>query len=268
MKAKFTLNKKQKNNNPADGSDILADYRIYKLTHREYVLYFFIWLIVLWTISILFYNSLIPLVVFSPTLFLYYRQLSKFLCSQRQDELCRQFKDTLMAIASSLEAGFSMENAIWDSYIQISTMYSKNCYMARELYAIHNQIQVSVSIENAFSNFARRTDIDDILIFCDILKISKRTGGNITGIIINTTETIGEKFDMKREIKSNLDSKRFEQFIMLLMPFIIIIYLRLTSPGFFSPLYKNPVGITISSLCLAVYFFAIFLTLKITDIKP
>ena len=265
MKARFILRNKRNCNN---SSDVLTDYRIYKFTYKEYALYFLIWLIVISVISISFYSSFIPLVVFTPTLFLYYRQLSKYLCSKRQDELCRQFKDTLMALASSLESGFSMENAIWDSYIQISTMYSKNCHMAKELYAIHNQIQVSVSIENAFSNFARRTDIEDIHIFCDILKIAKRTGGNITEIIVSTSETISEKFDMKREIKSNLDSKRFEQFIMLLMPFIIIIYLRFSSPGFFSPLYKNPIGITISSLCLVVYSFAIFLTLKITDIKP
>lgn len=245
----------------------LIDYRVYKLSHSEYLIFGTAILALILLISYLFYHSLLPLIFFLPCAIIYFKQISHILCRRRHEKLCNQFKDSIVSISAALETGCSIENAIWEAYLQISVIYSRNSYMSVELNAIYNQLKLSIPIEEAFSNFAARTDSEDILTFCEILKIAKRTDGNLISIINTTAHTISEKFDVTREIKTNINGKKFEQLIMTVMPIFIIIYIRLSSPGFFNPLYHNLPGILFVTACLIFYMLAIVLSIKITRIE-
>lgn len=245
----------------------LTDYTSYRLSIKEYVFYGILGMSAIFVISYLFYHSLIPMVFFLPFSYLYFRQVSHRLYCIRRNKLCRQFKDSLVSLSTSLEAGCSIENAIWEAYLEISVLYSRNSYMANELSSIYNQLQLSIPVEEAFSNLAARTDVDDILTFCEILKIAKRTDGNMVSIIRSTANTIEEKFEIRREIDTNINGKKFEQLIMSVMPIFIIVYVKLTSPDFFNPLYGNIAGIAFVTICLLVYGFSIYLSLKIIKIE-
>lgn len=245
----------------------LTDYKSYKLSIKEYIVYGTFGIFVMAVMSYLFYHSFIPLIIFLPLIYLYFRQISRYLYDRRRNKLCRQFKDSLVSLAASLEAGCSIENAIWEAYLEISVLYSGSSYMAVELSSIYNQLKLSIPIEEAFSKLAARTDADDILTFCEILKIAKRTDGNLVSIIRSTANTIQEKFDIKREISTNINGKKFEQLIMSVMPVFIILYIKLSSPAFFEPLYGNIAGIVFVTVCLLIYGFSIYLSLKITKIE-
>lgn len=245
----------------------LTDYTSYKLSIKEYIVYGAFGISIMAVISYLFYHSFIPVVIFLPFIYLYFKQISHHLYDKRRNKLCRQFKDSLVSLATSLEAGCSIENAIWEAYLEISVLYSRNSYMAIELSSIYNQLKLSIPVEEAFSKLAARTDADDILTFCEILKIAKRTDGNLVSIIRSTANTIQEKFDIKREINTNINGKKFEQIIMSVMPVFIILYIKLSSPDFFDPLYGNAAGITFVTICLLLYGFSIYLSLKITKIE-
>ena len=58
-----------------------------------------------------------------------------------------------------------------------------------------------------------------------------------------------------------------EQVIMSMMPFGIILYMQLTSPGFLQILYGNLFGIITMSVCLGIYFFAYWMGCRIVDIE-
>ncbi|MFQ9933369.1 MAG: type II secretion system F family protein [Lachnospiraceae bacterium] len=245
----------------------LTDYRVYKLSYSEYLIYGAVMLIFIILISYLFYHSLLPSIFLLPCSFIYYKQIAYILYRRRNERLCKQFMDSILSLSASLEAGSSMENAIWEAYLQISVIYSRNCYIAHELNAIHNQLKLSIPIEEAFSNLAARTDIEDILTFCDILKIAKRTDGNLAAIIKTTVNTISEKFHISREIRTNINGKKLEQLIMIFMPIFIIIYIRLSSPGFFNCLYHNLPGIAFVTVCLLFYGLSVLISIKITRIE-
>ena len=54
---------------------------------------------------------------------------------------------------------------------------------------------------------------------------------------------------------------------MNVIPFGIIIYLRVFSPGFLDPLYGNPAGILIMTVSLMIYVGAFCWSQNITDIS-
>ena len=86
-------------------------------------------------------------------------------------------------------------------------------------------------------------------------------------IIRNTASVIRDKNEVAEDIRTIISGRRMEQMVMNVVPFGIIVYLRLASPEFMEPLYGNAAGVAVMTGCLAVYALAIALGRKITDIK-
>ena len=61
--------------------------------------------------------------------------------------------------------------------------------------------------------------------------------------------------------------KQFEQRIMNLMPYLIVLYVDLSSPGFFSQMYETAVGRVVMTGCLVVYLLAWRVSGKILQIE-
>ena len=115
--------------------------------------------------------------------------------------------------------------------------------------------------------FAERTDLAEIQEFADIFAIARRSGGNLTEIIYETAATISEKIDVEKEIQVLTSAKRLEQNIMSVVPFAIILYVSVTSEGYFDVLYTTAVGRIVMTGCFAVYATAYMLGVKITKIQ-
>ena len=102
--------------------------------------------------------------------------------------------------------------------------------------------------------------------FAIVFSVAKRTGGNLTEIISRTISVISRKIEVEKEIEVLVSAKRMEARIMNGVPFFIIFYIGLTSKGFFDPLYHNPFGIVLMTICMLVYLAAYLLSEKIINI--
>lgn len=246
---------------------IHINYSSYQLNIKEYIIYGLAYILMLGIVSFLFYDSLIPILIFSPGLMIYYNFISVYLCEHRKKQLVLQFRDMINSISVSLSSGYSIENAINEAYGEMLVLYGDASLICEELRVMLNKLSLCVPIETIFLEFAKRSFCDDIHMFAQILVIAKRNGGDLISIIKNSSETIGEKIDIKREIFTAISSKLFEQYIMFVMPPAIMGYIRISSPDYFQVVYHNLLGIVLMSICLALYIFSIILGLKFTTIK-
>ena len=89
----------------------------------------------------------------------------------------------------------------------------------------------------------------------------------MTDILSRTITLIQSRIEVEREIQVLLSARKMEQHIMDLVPFFIIIYIQLTSPGFFDVLYHNAAGVLFMSICLILYLFSFVLSEKILAIR-
>jgi len=62
-----------------------------------------------------------------------------------------------------------------------------------------------------------------------------------------------------------LSGRRMEQNIMKIMPFGILIYVGISSPGYFDPLYGNLTGIAVMTVLLTIYLAAYHIGDRILD---
>ena len=133
--------------------------------------------------------------------------------------------------------------------------------------AIQRKLGNNFLLEDVLFDFAGRCQIEEVMDFAQVFRIAKRKGGDLGKIIQNTAGVISEKIEIQREIQTMLTARQFEQTIMNAIPMLIIFYIKMTSPGFFDPLYHNPIGTGLMTACLIVYAFAYILGKKMTQIE-
>ena len=186
---------------------------------------------------------------------------------KRKKELAAQFKESMMIVASSLSAGFSIENALASSVRELSVLYGKDGLIVREFAFIVQQIGMNRPVEQVLEEFARRSGLEDVKNFAEVFSVAKRSSGNVGGIMRHTAEIIRDKMQVREEILTMTASRQFEQKIMNLIPFFIVFYVESASPGFFDQMYNTNMGRMLMSGCLAVYLISYVLAKKILDIE-
>ena len=216
--------------------------------------------------------------------YVYYRNLNAFLCllpfgiaypwykkkelkRKRLEKLSSEFKEGITILASSLAAGYSVENAFSASLKELKVLYGENGLIVREFQYIVLQLRMNRPVEQLLSDFGRRSGLDDIDNFAEVFAAAKRSGGRMASIMAHTADPIRERMEVKEEIRTMTAARRFEQKIMNALPFCIVFYIDGASPGFFSQMYETAMGRILMSACLLVYVGAVVMAGRILEIE-
>ncbi len=186
---------------------------------------------------------------------------------ERKKKLAEQFKESMMILASSLSAGFSIENALAASVKELTVLYGQEGMIVREFSFMVQQIRTNRSVERVLEDFARRSGLEEVLNFAEVFSVAKRSSGDVGGIMRHTAEIIRDKMQVQEEIITMTASRQFEQKIMNMIPFFLVFYIESASPGFFGQMYGTGLGRILMSSCLAVYLISYILARKILDIE-
>lgn len=244
-----------------------TNYREYHLSLWEYIIYSGIFFAVLIIVCLLFFNSVVPALLISPLILIYYKLVKRHLCEKRKNQLLYEFRDFINALSASLNSGYSLENSIKEAHREIQILHGSRSYMCAETDLMLKLLALNVPVEKVFADFAARCECADIITFSQILIIARRNGGDLISIIKSSSGTISEKIALKNDIATAIAAKQFEQNIMFVMPVAIMAYIRCMSKGYFDPVYGTPLGIIIMLFCLAGYIAAVLLGLKISKIN-
>lgn len=197
----------------------------------------------------------------------YYRQSAGAYRGRMQNKLMGEFKDGMLALNSALSAGYSIENGFRKALGELRLLYGQKAKIVRGFEQIVHKLELNGNVEDAIDGFAKAVNLEDALYFAEVFRYAKKSGGDLPAIIRKTTENISGKLEVKREIEIMIAGKRMEQKIMNLIPFAIILYIRLTAKEFVEPLYGNLFGVCVMAGCLLVYFLSIKWAEKIIDIE-
>lgn len=184
----------------------------------------------------------------------------------RQSRL--EFKEMLLSVYNSLSAGYSLENAVRAARDDLRAVSGdKKSLMEQELSLVCAGLEMNQSIEVLMDKMALRLGVDEAAQFAQVLWIIKRNGGNLIQIIKKSVEHMNQKIQVKEEILTMVSAKRMEQKIMSVMPFFILLYVRLMNPGYFQVLYDSPGGVMLSTICLIVLAVAGMWAKKFVEIE-
>ncbi|MGN0395517.1 MAG: type II secretion system F family protein [Coprococcus sp.] len=243
------------------------DYRVYRLNKLSMLAAIIIYTSVLCTVSLLFYNSLIPCIFLIPCEPFLIRNAAEIYGKKCRRKLQVEFKDMTESLAANMSAGYSLERAFVPVYEEIHNLYEGKSYIEQEIELINKGLQLNVDIEVMLTDFGERSGVPDIREFAEVVSVAKKSGGNMVKIMRKTADNIKKRHEVENEIDTVITAKKMEQRIMSIMPCGIILYMRIANKGYMDVLYGNVAGVIIMTLCLAITVVAVCWGRRIVDIE-
>jgi tight adherence protein B len=245
-----------------------VNYSEITLLGRERGKYYAIAAIGLAVIGWAFYGSLIAaaaLVLLAIPGEKYYK---KTLVRKRKARLNSQFKDLLISLSASFQAGRQMRESLAEAEVNLKLIYGDDEPIMLELRDILRRMgSGGESEKDVLYDFSIRSENEDIMSFFDIYFACLSTGGNMSKVISSSVNVLQDKMYIAKEIETMVAQKKYESKLLVLLPVAIVMLLKLMSPGYLAPLYGNFVGVVIMSVSILTLAVSVLWSDKITQIE-
>lgn len=218
--------------------------------------------------GLLFYRSLLPVLAL-PFLLRPAEKFGEEYIRRKQKKLLRrQFQDFLRCIASSLDVGRGFAEALREAEKPLLEIYEEKQPIILAVREMRVQIEhAGASDLEALQEFAKMSDLEEAADLAQVFRAVRRSGGDFSGAVRKCASVLQEKISIEEDIELMVTQKRYEGKIITLMPVLIILFLRITSPEYISILYGNAAGRIIMTGCLLAAGAAYYLIDRITAIQ-
>ncbi len=234
------------------------DYRTYQLSKSEIIRCCALCFAGMLVIAALFFDSVWPGIILSPSLYFCLPIFAKIKCEKRLKVLREEFVDFLYSLSSSVATGMHMSEAIVEARDSLLVAYKGHSLLSDELTEMIRKMSESNAGEKELLfDFAKRSGIDDLKSFVESYYICRDSGGDLVANVNRSTQVITDKLLIEKDMKTLISQKVFEGRIISALPPFIILFLRITSPDYLAPLYEMAMGriIMLGALMAMAYAF-------------
>lgn len=189
------------------------------------------------------------------------RQFLKRKLGRQRQLFAEQLPDNLQVLASALRAGHSLVGAL-SVVVDDSPEPSK-----AEFQRVIADEQLGVSLDEAFGVVVRRMANRDLEQVALVAALQRNTGGNTAEVLDRVTDTVRERFELRRMVKTLTAQGRMSRWIVTALPIGLLVFITAVSPEYMRPLFEEPVGrvlLVVGGLMLVAGSLVIK---KIVDIK-
>ena len=187
--------------------------------------------------------------------------------NKRKNKLRVQFFDMLEALSVSMRSGSTVAKAIQNAREDLLLIYPATGDIIVEMDIILGKFENSVPLAEAFSDFARRSGIDDIASFASIYATIEGKSSRADEIVRETQQIISDKMAIEMEIETLMNAAKSEVNIMLLMPLVILGMIGYMGEGFMGAIYTTAMGRLIATGGLVIFIISFALARKFSNIK-
>lgn len=184
----------------------------------------------------------------------------------RQRKLRNQFRDMLDAISTSLGSGKNVQESFLSAYKDLEIQYEEGSFILHELKIINNGVINGFNIEELILDFGKRSACPDIEDFAGVFEVCYRQGGNIRETIRNTCQIIVDKMTVAQEIETTVTGSKNEQYVMLVMPVLLVAMIKMSSPDF-AENFATLSGVIATTIAIVLFIASYFVGKKLLDIK-
>lgn len=202
--------------------------------------------------SYCFYASAYGLLAAIPiTGYLYFQDYRE--CIERNKKrFMRDFRELLQIVDSNICAGRSLENSFMEAKTECCNRQDMGTVMQQEISWLVRGLQLNRGMEELLIEMGEKSEIDEIKSFAGLVNIAKLHGGNLSGLIRQFISNVSRKKLLEEEIETMMSAKKLEGMIMVVMPYAIVIYMRLTGAEYMNAMYTTVVGRVVMSAAMII----------------
>ena len=190
-----------------------------------------------------------------PIVYLVYKR------SRRMERFQTQFPDALDMITRSIRAGNALSGAIRLVGQEMPDP------VGQEFRQIDEEIRLGVDPGDALFRLQGRVVTEDVRFFCTAIRIQRGSGGNLAEILDRLAEVIRERFKILSYARVLASQHRWSAILVGLSPLIFGLMFQILHPGFFDPLFNDPIGPTLIFGGVVMEVIGFFMIWRIAQIK-
>ena len=183
------------------------------------------------------------------------------LASRRQAKFDEQLPSTLQLLSGALQAGHSLQQAV-DTVVQ-----EAGDPIAGEFHRVLTEARLGRPLEEAFEAMAKRTRSLDFEWTVMAIRLQRQVGGNLAEVLSTVSQTIRDRYSLKRQIRALSAEGRLSSLILSILPLLLFAALLVFNPLFLRPLFTTKLGIMMMAGSIVLMIFGVFWLKKITEIK-
>jgi tight adherence protein B len=177
-----------------------------------------------------------PLVIAAACVPLAVRALIKRKLANVRDEFVTQLPDNLQVLASALRAGHSFTGA----FAVVAADAPEPA--RREFQRVVADEQLGVPLEDSLREVARRMESADVEQVALLAELQREAGGNMAEVLDTVVETIRDRFDLRRLVKTLTAQGRMARWILSLLPAFLLLLIGALNPAYMEPLFASSLG--------------------------
>lgn len=184
-----------------------------------------------------------------------------FLAGKRRAKFDGQLGDTLQLLSGGLRAGHSILRAIDAAATESQSPTSE------EMRRVITETSLGRDLLASLTDTSERMQNEDFVWIAQAIQINREVGGNLAEVLDQVNETIRERSEIKGHIKSLAAEGKFSAYILIAMPFGIVMLLMTLNPSYMNSMFTHPLGWGMVGASLVLMTIGSLWMRKIIDLK-
>ena len=172
-----------------------------------------------------------------------------------------QLADALLAISKSMQVGAGLIQALSQAAEQTPAP------LGTEIQRTLRELHLGANAEEVFGAMAERIGSQDVDIVVTAIVIQRNTGGNLSEILFNVSNTIRERFKIKEEVLTLTSAQRMTANMVALLPVAVVLAFMWLNPEFARLLTGTGIGQIALALGIALELFGYWLIRRLAVIE-
>ncbi|MFD5033980.1 type II secretion system F family protein [Streptomyces sp. NPDC058220] len=187
-----------------------------------------------------------------------------FLNWQRQKRIERfinQLPELSRILANATQAGLALRMALTMAADELEEPAGE------ELAKVANALAVGHSLDDALGELAERLPSRELVVLVTTLVLSNRSGGTIVSSLRNLTETLEERKETRREVRTQLSQIMMTAYIVPAMGLGCLLFIDNLYPGALDKITGSAFGQVTVLMSLSLYGLGFFLVRRLAKIQ-
>jgi|tagenome__1003787_1003787.scaffolds.fasta_scaffold20955306_2 tight adherence protein B len=187
--------------------------------------------------------------------------LLKLRQGRRESAFLAQLPDTLQMLAGSMQAGYSLPQAI-DTVVRegqppVSAEFNRALVESR----------LGMPVEDALEGIGRRMASQDFSWVVMAVRIQRDVGGNLAELLLMVAETLRERERLRRQVRVLSAEGRLSGWILGALPILFFVYLAVANPAYLAPMWSTSFGIGLIVLALVLLGVGTFWLTRVVKVQ-
>ena len=180
---------------------------------------------------------------------------------KRLEQFSSQLGDALMVMGNCLRSGFSVQQSIERIVTDMPEPISEEFRLAIM------EMNYGAPMEEVLASMAERMENRDLALVMTAISIQQKTGGNLSEIIDNVSETIRDRIRIRQTLKTLTAQGRMSGLILGCLPIVALVGMTVMNPDYTSTFYTTSFGLKALLLSACLETAGFFMVYKIVNIR-